>query len=275
VPRIVPVPLPIPDPKAAATRRVSGIAFPYYNLAQSIDVARVIHEHGGGSCDRSQLAALLKYKGTRNGSFLNRVGAAKMFGLIEPSGDQLKLSARGQAIVAPVLESETEKAKIDAFLAVDLFRKVFDEYKGRHLPPETGLKNLLQSTYQVVPDRVTPTVKIMLDSADEAGFFRVAGNRSKMVMPITSSASAPQLRPNMVGTAVSPEPVNHGGGARTGAGPASGDGDVFGGIHPAIIGMLTELPPVGTTLTARKRSALIAAFSAFVGLIYPDPESEG
>src|SRR5207247_532850 len=78
---------PVPDPKVGKQRPKSGVTFPYYNLAQSIEVAKVMYEQAGGVCDRSQLAAMLKYKGTNNGGFLSRVSAAKMFGLIEPTAD--------------------------------------------------------------------------------------------------------------------------------------------------------------------------------------------
>jgi hypothetical protein len=266
------VPEPLPDPKVGKKRRVSPTPAPYYNLALSIELAKVIHVKGGGSCDRTQLAALLGYKGIKNGSFLTRVAAAKAFGLVAQETDQLRLTPRGKTVSAPVTQAEADRAKIDAFLAVPLFKMVYDHCNGRPLPQAVGLKNLLTTEFQVVEDRAEPAVDVLLDSAEEAGFFRVAGNRSQMVMPLASTAQ-PQHAPPVPGGGI-PTPDQSGRADTVRRGGNGGGGDGVDGIPLAIVGMLRELPPVGTTLTAKKRAAIIAAFSAFVALIYPDLEED-
>jgi len=262
---------PAKDAKAVKPpRKISGVAFPYYNLAQSVEVAKVIYEKAGGSCDRVQLAALLGYNGVNNGSFLTRVTAAKMFGFIEQEGNQLRVTPRGRKVVAPVDPTDKDQAKIEAFLGVELFKKVFDEYNGRPLPPEVGLKNLLEQTHAVIPDRVGPTVRIMLDSAEEAGLFKTAGNRSKMVMPLSSPGAAVAKQPP---AAADPPPmrdaVRHGGNGSGGGGGGGG-----AGIHPAILGLLNDLPVAGTKMSPVKRTSLIAAFTAMVNWLYPDREAD-
>ncbi len=250
---------PVPDPKAGKARPKSGASFPYYNLERSIEVAKVMHERAGGVCDRPQLAAFLGYKGTNNGGFLSRVAAAKMFGLIEQDGDNVKVSPRGQSVVAPISEAHAERAKAEAFLTVDLFKRVFDQFNGATLPAEAGLKNLLETQYSVVKDRVAPTVSILLQSAEQAGFFKAAGP-GRMVKPVAATG-APLSSPE---PAVVPR-KNGGGG---------NGGDVPPTIHPAIVGLLRELPAAGTPLTEKRRSALIGAFTAMVGFIYPEAETE-
>ena len=267
MPEIKAVPDAAPDPKAGSSRRTSGVAFPYYNLTTSIEVARAIHDKAGGSCDRVQLATFLGYKGINNGSFLSRVTAAKLFGLIDQEGDQLRITPRGQAVVAPITTAEADQAKLEAFMAVPLFRQVFEEYNGRPLPPDAGLQNLFRTKYAVVTDRVGPTVKIMLDSAEEAGLFRTAGNREKMVLPILGTRP---VAPKPVAPAVADDRS-----LRVESSAASrGTGNGSSTIHPAILGLLNELPPVGTVLTSKKRTALIAAFTATVGFIYPEADND-
>lgn len=266
---------PKPDPKAGQPRRVSGTPAPYYNLDQSIQVARVIHEQAGGSCERAQLASLLNYNGVKNGAFLTRVSAAKLYGLIDQEGDQIRTTDRGRTVIAPVLPSDAEKAKMDAFLNVTLFKNVFEEFNGRELPLEVGLRNLLATKYSVVPDRIGPTVSIMLDSAEQAGFFKVAGNRTKMVKPLLlgTMLPPPQHDAGMNGGAKdqpagkTEEPVQ-----RHGGGGGGGDGGDGGGIDPAIMGLLRRLPPAGTVLTTKRREDLIDAFTATVKFLYPEAE---
>src|SRR5690349_16242215 len=150
-----------PDPKRGQPRRVSGISTPYFNLADSITVASTMHERAGGECDRPQLAAMLGYKGVKNGAFQARVVAAKQFGLVEQENDKLRITPRGRAIISPVIPADADRAKVDAFLAVDLFRKVYEEYREHSLPTDVGLRNLLATKYQIVSDRLAPTVRIM------------------------------------------------------------------------------------------------------------------
>ncbi len=250
---------PTPDPKVGKPKRYSGVSFPYYTLERSVEVAKVMYERAGGVCDRPQLAAFLGYKGTNNGGFLSRVAAAKMFGLVEQEGDNVKVSPRGMAIVAQISEADAERAKAEAFLAVDLFKRVYEQYKGGTLPAEAGLKNLLETQYSVVHDRVAPTVTILIQSARYAGFFKAGPDR--MVMPvIVKGATPPPVEPPSV-------PRKNGGGG-------GGGDDVPPNIHPAIFGLLRELPAAGTAMTSKRRAALISAFTAMVGFIYPEAEIE-
>ena len=263
---------PEADPKQGKARAKSGVRFPYNGLAQSIEVAKVIHEKAGGLCDLAQLATLLDYSGIRNGAFRTQVSAARMFGLIEEAEDQkLRVSPRGLAIIAPVSETQAIRAKVEAFMAVDLFKKGFDRFHGTSLPEQVGLRNLLSTEYQVVPDRVLPTVRIMLDSADEAGLFKAAGNRTRMVMPLAMPGSAaPVVPPPLTPKPITPSTERDG---RNGGG-GGGGGDGEGEIDPAILGLLRRLPPGGTPLSGKRRKALIDAFTATVGFIYPEADTD-
>lgn len=260
---------PEPDPKIGKARPRSEVSVPYYDLAKSIEVARLIHHSGGGSCDRSQLAALLKYSGTNNGGFLSRISAAKAFGLIEENGDQIVLTESGKTIISPVRVQDAEQAKLDAFLGVEFFKQLFDELGGTDLPQEVGLKNLFKNKYKVVQGRVDAAVRIFLDSADQAGLFRMAGNRSKMVKPIISTGNSGAAPPAVDGGASPPA------GTPPPPPPAGSDEATSlnaKGVHPALIGLVQNLPPIGATLGPKRRKALVDAFSSTINFVYPEEE---
>jgi hypothetical protein len=261
-----------PDAKTGTQRQRSGVAFPYYNLEHSVAVAATIYTQGGGACDLAQLAALLKYSGVQNGGFRSRVAAAKTFGLVEQEGDRLRVSDRGKKVVAPVSDADRGQALVDAFLAVELFRKVYEEYRLTTLPPDVGLRNLLKDTFRVVPDRVVPTVKVMLDSADYAGLFSTTGNRTRLILPLGNSAARPEPPPREAHASpvvdADRAPRRNGGGG--GGGPG---GPGLPEIHPALMGLLRELPPPGTPLSSKRRGEFIGAFTATVGFIYPNEEA--
>jgi hypothetical protein len=260
---------PTPDPKIGKPRPKSGVSFPYYDLDKSVAVAKVMHEKAGGACDRAQLAALLQYSGVKNGGFLSRVAAVKMFGFVGEENGKLSITKRGLAAVAPISDGDADRARYEAFLAIELFKKVFDKFNGQTLPAEAGLTNLLLNEYKVVNDRVAPTLKIMLDSAESAGLFKATGNRTRMVAPIfaasTNLESAAQSESESRSTndlsAIQKAPL---GGRGNGGEPPD--------IHPAILGLLRELPPAGTTISDKKRASLIAAFTGLIGYIYPEKD---
>lgn len=265
-----------PDPKLGSKRRVSGMFCPYYTLDQSVEVAKVIHEKAGGSCDRAQLATLLGYNGVKNGAFLTRVTAAKIFGLISQHDDQLKVTEAAHKILHPVTPGQGERAKVDAFLTVPLFRKVFDEFNGINLPDEIGLKNLLLTQYEIVEERTGPSVRVMLDSAEQAGLFRAAGNRSKMVMPLTAAVAPnpPAHRDASPAAGLNGDRSDERADSRRGGGGSGGEGGDGDDIDPAIRGLLRRLPPVGTPLTPTRRKAFIDAFTAYVAVVYPETDAD-
>jgi hypothetical protein len=198
----------------------SETRFPGYSLADSVHVAKVIYERGGGSASPEHLASYLEYKSTSNGAYLSRVGAARVFGLIAKSGNLLVPTPLAHRILSPVYPEDAKKALVEAFLNVDLFKRVYEDFKGRELPPEFGLKNALRNQYGVVSGRVDTALRSLQESAETAGFFETRmGARTHLILPQIQSMSP---RP----PAPSPEDGRQrddGGGGGNDGGGGSGD----------------------------------------------------
>jgi hypothetical protein len=265
--------------KAVTPKPRSEMAFPYFSLDKSIEVPKLIHERAGGRCGRGQLAGLLGYSGVKNGGFLTRMSAAKMFGLIEENGEVITLTERAKKILSPVRPSDAEQAKLDAFLAVELFRKVFEDFDGHTLPAADGLSNLFLTQYKIVPNQVASALRNLMDSADSAGLFRVTGNRSKLIRPIIRNDSTAALAPARFPAAADDERQDDDGGnrgqrnaSRNGNGGGGQSGPDLSGVHPALIGLIQNLPAVGATLGPKRRAALIDAFKHTINFIYPEEE---
>jgi hypothetical protein len=265
---------PAPDPKTGKSKTRSEIAFPYFSLDKSIEVPRLIHERAGGRCGRVQLAELLGYSGVKNGGFLTRMSAAKMFGLIDELGDAIVLTERAKKILAPVRPADAEQAKLDAFMSVELYRRVYEDFDGQTLPTPMGLKNLFLNNYKVVPLQVDAALRNLMDSAESAGLFKLAGTRSKMIKPIIGEHAAamppaPTAAPAAADNTPRKEHERGGGGAGGGDG-----GDGMKGVHPALAGLIQNLPSVGTNLGPKRRQALFDAFKSTINFIYPEQEDE-
>jgi len=242
----------------------SGITSPYFDLAASIAVAEAVHQRGGGQCSSEQLAAWLGYKSVLSGTYLTRVGAAnKHFKLVESNGEIIALTERARKILSPVMPDDALNAKVEAFLDVTLFAKVYETYKGSGLPPEIGLKNLFLNTYKVLPDRVAQSVRVFLNSAEQAGFFTTTGDRSRLVKPsrVISPPTPAPATPNKEDT-----PAVRG---------AGGGGDGTMGVHSAIVGLLRELPKPGSPWSYAEQTGFLAAFTSMIKFIYPAKSEKG
>lgn len=263
-----------PKAKAVTPKPRSDVAFPYYSLDKSIEVPKLIHERAGGRCGRGQLAGLLGYSGVKNGGFLTRMSAAKMFGLIEENGEAITLTDRAKKILSPVRPSDAEQAKLDAFLSVELFRKVFEDFDGHTLPAADGLSNLFLTQYKIVPNQVAPALRNLMDSAESAGLFKVAGNRSKLIRPlIRNDGIPPPPTPAPTGDDHHDESGRRQRStARSGGDGPGQSGPDLSGVHPALIGLIQNLPPVGAMLGPKRRAALIDAFKHTINFIYPEEE---
>jgi len=150
--------------------------YPTYDLDSSIAVARAIRDQGGGSADAPHLASFLQYSTTRSGSFISRIAAARLFGLIERKDRFLVPTLMANAILAPERPGADDvRARWEAFLNVALYRSLYDRYKDTKLPPEMGFRNALETHYSIPRNRTQLAYRVLMDSANQAGLFEARG----------------------------------------------------------------------------------------------------
>lgn len=161
--------------------------YPKYDLDQSVDVARKIHERGAGSTLSShELAALLDYSGTNNGAYLNRVAAARLFGLIDGQADAISVTDRAERILRPDYPETAEQARLEAFRIIPLYSAFLEAFRGRELPDSKGMANALVTRFKVPEPEAGQILGRLLRSAGQAGLFRVAGS-GRMIEPTISN----------------------------------------------------------------------------------------
>ena len=163
-------------------REISTISFPYSDLEDAIKVIRTMHSVGGGvPMERDQVSAALNSSG---GSLANRLSATKQFGLLESSQGKWNLTPLAYAM----LDEQTERsAKAEAFLCVELYRRTFDEYRGKTLPGNLGLEHAF-TTFGVSSKQKEKARQTFERSARTAGFFP-NGNEDRLVQPIIGGPS--------------------------------------------------------------------------------------
>ena len=164
--------------------------FPVYDLNSALVVAERLQQRGGGTASTASLAEFLGYKSTNNGAFISRAAAARMFGLISGQGAAISVTDRALAILQPDYAATAERARLEAFDSVDLYRSVVDMYHGQQLPPDSGLLNTLETKFGIPKKHAPLALARLMSSAEQAGLFKIAGGRTKFIRPAISPVAS-------------------------------------------------------------------------------------
>lgn len=251
--------LKLDSPQGAAggeerTNERSSIAFPYVDLESVVEVAKALHARAGrGACEFDGLAAELNQ--VVGGAFRLRTAAAKVFGLMEKEGrDAARLTPLGLRIISP---DEEVAARADAFLAVPLYQKIFERYRGGLLPPPKALEREMAG-FGVAPKVADRARQAFERSARQAGFFASGDNRlvrprvdaepnGSKPLPETGRAEDPRKDEKVL--------------AREGISAVEN-------LHPFIQGLLKTLPPTGSQWPMKDRAKWLKLAAHAFDLIY-------
>lgn len=234
-----------------AKREASSIVFPYRNLELGISVAQAMLGAGGVALSTEQLAGVLNLQ-AGSGNFVMKVATARIFGLIANNQGKYELTNTGFEIVDKD-EKRQRAARAAAFLSVPLYRRVYDEFRGRQLPPRPhGLEQAFIK-FGVSPKQKQPARLAFDKSAAEAGFFSTGNDR--LVEPIIGVVTPLDRRtPSEDDTTMDDDQ----------------DQQTYnaGKYHPFIQGLLDTLPEPDTNWTVEGRAKWLQAAAHNFDLIY-------
>lgn len=239
--------LPEPDPQK---RERSTIQFPYNDLDDAVALAKDIHKHAGTSCTLDQLAAYADQSMT-SGAFRLRVSNARIFGLTENQRKGVQLTELGRRITDPTKE---DAARIDAFLQVPLYERIYEHYRGYTLPPAAALEKYMREI-GVSSKQTGKARQAFMRSAKQAGFF--AHGEDRLVRPSITPETKP-IEPKISGEQQH-EPK---GGGKGGGGGEPPD------LDPIIKGLLVRLPKSGSVWPERERDLWLELLKGSFELIY-------
>lgn len=238
----------------------STIGFPYGDLEDAISVAAAVMKLGGVPCEPDQLAAALNQTPT-SGSFRMKIHTARTFGVISTVQGRYQLTDLGFALTDRVQE---RAARADAFLNVPLYRRTYDEYRNRQLPPSPPALERAFVSFGVVPKQAERARQAFLRSAQQAGFFD-HGSRDRLVRPpVGGSTSAPS-------EVTTDEAVEIEGVEQPRTPPVGGGGGNHrppSGLPPFIQGLLDTLPEPGTNWAVEGRLKWLQAAANIFDLMY-------
>jgi hypothetical protein len=223
------------------------------DLDTAITVARAFVTNGGGPHTRDQLAGAMG-QSPMSGAFIMKLSAARQFGLVDFVDGKFKLTDLGFSIVDKN-EAREKSARVHAFLNVDLYRRVYEEFKGKQLPPRPlGLEQTFVQM-GVAPKQKTNARLAFDRSARQAGFSTLDPDR--LIEPMLGGGSS---NPPTTTAGKSTAPTSFSGGVSSGAAT----------LDPLIAGLLDRLPAPGETWSTEKRKKWLQTFEANLEIIYPE-----
>jgi hypothetical protein len=240
-----------------APREQSSIAFPYGDLEIAIGVAQAVFDAGAVALTREQLAGVLGLS-LGSGNFVLKTATVRTFGLLVNKEGKYELTELGFEAVNPD-EKVRRSARAKAFLAVPLYQKAYEEFRGKPLPPRPhGLEQAFVK-FGVAPKQRTAARLAFDKSAKQAGFFD--NGMERLVAPIiTGGMPTDRGRPSAASS--DGEPDNKA--KRVLRKIAHDEGD----HHPFVQGLLDTLPEPGTNWAIEGRAKWLQAAAHIFDLIY-------
>ncbi len=226
----------------------SEIEFPYSDLESAVEIADTLHSKAGSSCELEELAGWLNQSAT-GGTFRTRVSAAKMFGLIDTGQGRVTLLQLGRDILEG---SGTHRAaRIEAFLNVELFRAMYDQYKGNILPPGAAIERQMEQL-GVSPKQKERARQTFMKSAQYAGF--IDNSSGRLIKPGNGGQKDESRAP----------------GAERETRRTGDDGG--GPSDPLIAALIQKLPPQGTDWSTANRITWLSMMTMAFQMAYGQKE---
>lgn len=235
------------EASAERKRVVSEISFPYSDLQSAVELAQTIHDKAGSSCETDELAAWMGQSAT-GGTFRTRVGAARLFGLIETNQGRVALTQLGRDALDG--SGSERAARVTAFLNADLFRVLYDQFKGNLLPPPPALERQIEGL-GVSPKQKERARQTFMKSAQYANFIDPTSGRF--------------VKPGVAPRDEKPADEKPREERRNGD-----NGDEPPGLHPFIQGLLKELPKAGDVWPEGERKLWLDTAASIFKMIYKD-----
>ncbi len=246
---------------------MSSIGFPYMSLDAGISVARAMLDAGGVPLSREQLAGVMG-SSSGSGTFLTKIATARTFGLINYVQGKYELTNLGFSIVDS--DARRQRAALaQSFQTVPLYRRVYEGFKGKQLPPRPhGLEQAFVK-FGIAPKQAN-YARLAFDKSAK----QVAAGTDRLIEPILLGQTGPTepIRP----TGLSPE-VSGAIGTAAGCAIAAGVGsttEIESNFDPLIRGLLSRLPKVGEKWEIEKRAKWLQTFAANLDIVYPSDDGD-
>lgn len=168
------------------SRRPRGSNPPMLSLQEAIGIITRLYEDVGGEASYDTLGRILD-NSQSSSTFIKKLGTLKNYGLIADENRLVRVSEIGRGIVAPTAPSELAASKKRAFLNIEVFAFLYEKYKGKLLPQDEFLTNVV---VEAVPREFAEKwIDRFKQSAKAAGLIRERGDGKLQVQETADAAT--------------------------------------------------------------------------------------
>ena len=187
-------------------RMPRGTVPPALKLSEAISLAKKINDNAGGSANYDLFSQLTGNTKTSS-SFARKVAALRQFGIIEDRDNFVTLSEIGNRISTPRDENDDALAAKEALIRIDLLNKIYERHRGRLLPEDQFLANILIQELKVPREMSRVWVEFFKDAATAAKllFNRTDGKTQVLDEPNGMNLSTSSIQASPVHTVVQEE----------------------------------------------------------------------
>jgi hypothetical protein len=151
-------------------RLPKGTRPPFLTLGDALDLAVRLYEHGGGS-GNSDLLSQLAGNSVSSSTFVKKLASLKWYGLVSEQNGTVTLTDLGLSIAAPTDPEGAISARKAALLRVDVFNRVYERHKGKLLPADEYLGNIIKGEFGIPRNVADLWVRSFKDGARAAGLL--------------------------------------------------------------------------------------------------------
>src|ERR1700674_3811168 len=155
---------------AESERYKRGTRPPYISMSDGFQLIDQIYEQSGGRVSRD-LFSRITGNSSSSSSFTKKANALKTYGLVVEENGDLALTADALAIVAPKSQDNSAEAKKNALLKVEVFAKIYQRHKGKLLPADEFLKNIIEQELHIPRELSKAWISALKDSLKATGLL--------------------------------------------------------------------------------------------------------
>ena len=172
--------------------------FPALTLKESLRIPAAIRENNGGHPWAPDQVAAAVGMSEKTTSFFYLAGSSVQYGLTTGTwkADRIELTALGRDIVYPRNAQAEYEKKLEAFFNIDIFKKVFEHYRGSNLPEMKYLGNTLERDFLIPPEQHEDFARIFRENCEYLNIQNglVEGKKSKLLVDrLGTTASSPSV----------------------------------------------------------------------------------
>lgn len=154
-----------------ASAKRPGKPYPQVTLEQALTIAQEIKAKNAGNPWATEDVAAAIGRSAKTNEFYYLTAASRDFGLTEGTRNtaQISLTELGRRAVYARTPEEEAAAKKEAFLRVDIFKKVLEYYKGSDLPEMKYLGNTLEREFALASENHEEFSRLFRENCEYLG----------------------------------------------------------------------------------------------------------